>query len=142
MPYRHFLFVVGALTRCHAVSLGADHVHNRKEVRFFSVPYNRWLATGAPCGRLHGHNYEVEVILQLAKLDTTGFVRDYRELSALKDFLDATMDHNHLNDVLGHDQTTAEIISQWIYEWCVRRWPEVIAVRVYETPRTWAEYRP
>jgi 6-pyruvoyltetrahydropterin/6-carboxytetrahydropterin synthase len=52
-----------------------------------------------PCGRLHGHNYEVEVILQAAALDGVSFVRDYRELSALKEFLDATLDHNHLNDV-------------------------------------------
>ena len=52
-----------------------------------------------PCGRLHGHNYEVEVILQAAVLDGVGFVRDYGELSALKEFLDATLDHNHLNDV-------------------------------------------
>lgn len=48
-----------------------------------------------PCGRLHGHNYEVEVILQAVALDGVGFVRDYRELSTLKDFLDATVDHNH-----------------------------------------------
>jgi 6-pyruvoyltetrahydropterin/6-carboxytetrahydropterin synthase len=65
-----------------------------------------------PCGRLHGHNYEVEVILQAAALDGVGFVRDYRELSALKEFLDATLDHNHLNDVLGHDKTTAEAPGQ------------------------------
>src|SRR5262249_744405 len=45
-----------------------------------------------PCGRLHGHNYEVEVILQSASLDAVGFVRDYGELSALKEFLDTTVD--------------------------------------------------
>ena len=95
-----------------------------------------------PCARLHGHNYEVEVILQSAVLDSTGFVRDYLELSALKHFLDTTADHKHLNDVLGHDQTTAEVISKWLYDWCKSRWPEVVAVRVCETPRTWAEYRP
>ena len=50
--------------------------------------------------RLHGHNYEVEVILQAAALDGVGFVKDYRELAALKEFLDAAVDHNHLNDVL------------------------------------------
>lgn len=95
-----------------------------------------------PCSRLHGHNYEVEVILQAAALDNVGFVRDYRELSALKEFLDATVDHNHLNGVLGHDKTTAEALSKWVYDWCKGRWPEVIAVRVCESPRTWAEYRP
>jgi 6-pyruvoyltetrahydropterin/6-carboxytetrahydropterin synthase len=95
-----------------------------------------------PCGRLHGHNYEVEVIPQAAALDGVGFVRDYRELAALREFLNAAVDHNHLNDVLGHDATTAEALSKWLYDWCKTRWPEVVAVRVSESPRTWAEYRP
>ena len=95
-----------------------------------------------PCSRLHGHNYEVEVVLEAEDLDEVGFIRDYRELSALKEFLELTVDHKHLNDVLGHDRTTAEVVSRWLYDWCVTRWPEVVAVRVCETPRTWAEYRP
>ena len=81
------------------------------------------------CGRLHGHNYEVEVVLQSATLDAAGFVRDYGELSAVKDFLDATLDHRHLNHVLGHDRTTAEVIGKWLYDWCKARWPEVVAER-------------
>lgn len=100
------------------------------------------LPAGHPCSRLHGHNYEVEVILQSAELDGAGFVRDYFELGELKQFIDATVDHKHLNDVLGHDRTTAEVISKWLYDWCKSRWGEVIAVRVSETPQTWAEYRP
>ena len=100
------------------------------------------LPSGHRCARLHGHNYEVEVVLQATALDRTGFVRDYDELSALQDFLDATVDHRHLNDVLGHDRTTAEVICKWLYDWCKPRWPEVTAVRVSETPPTWAEYKP
>src|ERR1700688_279814 len=100
------------------------------------------LAPEHPCGRMHGHNYEVEVILRSAELDRIGFVREYHELSALKEFIDVAVDHNHINDVLGHDKTTAEVISKWFYDWCKARWPEVIAVQVHETPRTWAEYRP
>ena len=95
-----------------------------------------------PCARLHGHNYEVEVVLQSAMLDTIGFIRDYRELSVLKEFIDDNLDHRHLNEVLGHDRTTSEVIAKWIYDWCSVHWPEIAAVRVSETPRTWAEYRP
>ena len=95
-----------------------------------------------PCARLHGHNYEIEVILQSASLDAVGFVRDYGELSALKCFLETTVDHRHLNDVLGHNRTTAEVISRWLYDWCKSRWPEVVAIRVAEAPDTWAEFRP
>jgi 6-pyruvoyltetrahydropterin/6-carboxytetrahydropterin synthase len=100
------------------------------------------LAADHPCGRLHGHNYEVEVWLQSPALDDVGFVRDFHELSALKAFIDDTLDHRHLNDVFGHDRTTTEVIARWLYDWCKARWPEVVAVRVGETPRSWAEYRP
>lgn len=95
-----------------------------------------------PCARLHGHNYEVEVVLQASELDSVGFVRDYRDLSALKEFIDQNLDHRNLNEVLGHDQTTSEVITKWLYDWCSARWPEVAAVRISETPKTWAEYRP
>jgi 6-pyruvoyltetrahydropterin/6-carboxytetrahydropterin synthase len=93
-----------------------------------------------PCARLHGH--EVEVVLQSTKLNSVGFVRDYRELSVLKEFIDENLDHRHLNEVLGHDRTTSEVIAKWIYDWCSARWPEVAAVRVSETPKSWVEYRP
>jgi 6-pyruvoyltetrahydropterin/6-carboxytetrahydropterin synthase len=95
-----------------------------------------------PCAQLHGHNYEIMVILQSPSLDHVGFVRDYHELSDLREFIKATLDHKHLNDVLGHDRTTSEVISKWLFEWCKSRWHEVAAVRVSETPRVWAEYRP
>jgi 6-pyruvoyltetrahydropterin/6-carboxytetrahydropterin synthase len=111
----------------------------------FAFSASHWiggLPAEHPCSRLHGHNYEVEIVLQSAELDSVGFVRDYRELSALKDFIDDTLDHQHLNEVLGHDRTTAEAIAKWLYDWCQDRWPEVAAVRVSETPKTWAEYRP
>jgi len=93
-----------------------------------------------PCSRLHGHNYEVEVRLQSPTLDSAGFVRDFHELSALEDFIDATLDHRHLNDVLGHDRSTTEVIGRWLYDWCKARWPEVVAVRVSESEDSWAEY--
>ncbi|TIU21071.1 MAG: 6-carboxytetrahydropterin synthase QueD, partial [Mesorhizobium sp.] len=39
-------------------------------------------------------------------------------------------------------RTTSEVIAKWIYDWCSERWPEVAAIRISETPKTWAEYRP
>ena len=95
-----------------------------------------------PCARLHGHNYEVELILRSPVLDGVGFVRDFGELAIVRDFIAATLDHQHLNEVLGHDRTSSEVISRWLYDWCKPRLPEVVAVRVSETPCTWAEYRP
>lgn len=95
-----------------------------------------------PCARMHGHNYIVEVVLQSETLNQYGFVLDYNDLSALKDFIDNKLDHRHLNDVLGNNATTAEHLAKYLYDWANAKWPEVSSMRVSETPKTWAVYQP
>ena len=92
------------------------------------------------CARLHGHNYIVEVVLQSETLNQHSFVVDYGELSPLKTYIDTKLDHRHLNDVFEFD-TSAENIAKHLYEFCKTQWPETVAVRVSETPKTWATYR-
>lgn len=94
------------------------------------------------CYRLHGHNYIVEIELQALTLNKNGFVRDYNDLDDLKKYIDDTLDHRHLNEVFGHNDTTAENLAKFLYDWSKQKWPEVSAMRVSETPKTWAEYRP
>jgi len=113
-----------------------------KEFAFSASHRIGGLPSDHPCARLHGHNYAVVVELSGSTLDTVGFVRDYHELAALKSYIDDTLDHRHLNEVLGDDCVTAERLARHLYDWCVARWPETSAVRVSETPKTWAEYRP
>lgn len=91
------------------------------------------------CARTHGHNYLVEVCLTAPVINEIGFVVDYGDLNPLKDYIDTNLDHRHLNDVLPF-QPSAENLARHFYEWCKARWPQVSAVRVSETPKTWAEY--
>jgi 6-pyruvoyltetrahydropterin/6-carboxytetrahydropterin synthase len=63
-------------------------------------------------------------------------------LDALKRYIDDELDHRHLNEVLGDNCVTAEQMAKHFYEWCKERWSEVVAVRVRETPKSCAEYRP
>ncbi|GGX88173.1 6-pyruvoyl trahydropterin synthase family protein [Streptomyces hiroshimensis] len=102
------------------------------------------LPEGHQCGRLHGHNYVVEVELSAGRdrLTPPGFVRDYGELSELKKWIDELLDHRHLNDVVKEQNPSAENLAVWIYEQWFTVYPELTAVRVSETPKTWAEYRP
>jgi len=113
-----------------------------KEYHFSASHQLKHLPSDHPCARLHGHNYVVEIILQSFALNADGFVRDYRELDILKNYIDTTFDHRHLNDILGDDNVTAEKIAQHFYDWSKSKWPEVTAARVRETPKTMAEYRP
>ncbi len=95
-----------------------------------------------PCARMHGHNYIVEVELAAAELNENGFVIDYRELKPLKNWIDEKLDHRHLNEVFGHDMITSEYMAKVIFDFCLARWSQTSAVRISETPKTWAEYRP
>ena len=113
-----------------------------KEFAFSASHQLKGLAEGHPCARLHGHNYVVVIELAGEALDQHGFVRDYHELAPLKTYIDDQLDHRHLNEVLGDDCVTAERLARHLYDWCAARWPETSAVRVSETPKTWAEYRP
>lgn len=112
-----------------------------KQFEFSASHQLKQLPDSHPCARLHGHNYVVEVELSGEILNRYGFVRDYNELDALKKLIHERLDHRHLNDVLGDDGVTAEQLARWLYGWCRGQWPEVTAVRVSETPKTWAEYR-
>jgi 6-pyruvoyltetrahydropterin/6-carboxytetrahydropterin synthase len=101
------------------------------------------LAEGHQCARLHGHNYVVELELSAdqTELTPTGFVRDYGELAPFKSWLDQTLDHRHLNDLVDTNPT-AENLAVWLYERWSKEFPELTSVRISETPKTWAEYRP
>ncbi|MFD2053347.1 6-carboxytetrahydropterin synthase QueD [Mesorhizobium calcicola] len=113
-----------------------------KEFHFSASHQLTSLAPDHQCARLHGHNYIVEVELSAKELNEHGFVRDYHDLASLKRYIDQSFDHRHLNDALGHEQVTAEYLARHFYEWCKARLPETSAVRVSETPKTWAEWRP
>lgn len=112
-----------------------------KEYHFSASHQLFQLPADHPCHRLHGHNYVVEVELQSKDLNQYGFVKDYRDLDDLKTYIDEQFDHRHLNDVLGDNNVTAENIAKHFYDWCKAQWPEVVAVRVRETPKSCAEYR-
>ena len=121
-----------------------------KEFAFSASHVLAGLPEGHQCGRLHGHNYVVEVELAADVLDATGFVLDYGELAPFKRWVDDTLDHRHLNDVLPHlANPSAELLAQELYD-VARRLPAqstssnwwLAAVRVRETPKTCAEYRP
>lgn len=115
-----------------------------KEFSFSASHILDKLPESHPCGRMHGHNYVIAVELAAApeQLNDAGFVRDFRELSAIKAWIDEEVDHRHLNDVLGGLNPSAEQIARWMFEHWKETFPEMTAVRVSETPRTWAEYRP
>jgi 6-pyruvoyltetrahydropterin/6-carboxytetrahydropterin synthase len=94
-----------------------------------------------PCARLHGHNYRVRVELT-GLIDAVGFVVDYGELDSFRDWINATVDHRHLNDVVTFNPT-AESLARWMIENVANSVPllsrvSLIRLGLSETPKTWA----
>jgi 6-pyruvoyltetrahydropterin/6-carboxytetrahydropterin synthase len=92
------------------------------------------------CARMHGHNYIVEVVLRSNELSNVGFVQDYGDLAPIKEWLDNRFDHRHLNENLDFNPTS-ELFAKFIYDKWIERYPLLYAVRISETPTSWAEYR-
>lgn len=110
-----------------------------KEFAFSASHILDGLSQDHPCARLHGHNYVIVVHLKGKTLNDIGFVKDYRELSIIKDYIDNTLDHRHLNDILPFNPT-AENMAKYLYDIFKKDIPELYAVEVCETPKTSAIY--
>lgn len=94
-----------------------------------------------PCSRLHGHNYVVRVELSSTKLDEFGMVLDYGKLKVFEEWLEANLDHRHLNDVLVHSPTAenlAGVLGELALWRALLRSGVHLRVGVAETPKTWA----
>jgi 6-pyruvoyltetrahydropterin/6-carboxytetrahydropterin synthase len=99
------------------------------------------------CETVHGHNWEVEAVVEGENLDACGLLIDFRTLKQRLNALLDEMDHSDLNEIenfrLGNP--TSEHIARYIYE---RLSPEldgehyhVARVSVAETPGSIATYR-
>src|SRR2546429_6977645 len=111
-----------------------------KQFHFSSSHQLHTLPEGHKCKRLHGHNYIAELVLRSSVVDKHGFVVDYGDMKPFKDYIDTTLDHRHLNDII--EVPSAENIAKHLYDVAWKLWHEVsITVRVSETSDTWVEYR-
>jgi 6-pyruvoyltetrahydropterin/6-carboxytetrahydropterin synthase len=98
-----------------------------------------------PCKRLHGHTYRVTVVArgQTQPLDgraEEGMVLDFTRIKAVyKQRIESRCDHQFLNETAPVARTTAELLATWMLSELREELPQVVAVRVSETPSSWAE---
>jgi 6-pyruvoyltetrahydropterin/6-carboxytetrahydropterin synthase len=114
-----------------------------KQFEFSAAHHLPYLPAEHPCSRPHGHNYVVEIVLEADEIGAEGFVEDYRALGDVKAFLDSEWDHRDLNVVgAAPYRTTAEMLAWFLYDRFHEAHPALAEVRVSETTKTWASYRP
>lgn len=99
------------------------------------------LPEGHQCARLHGHNYQLILILGMPFLDEKGMVVDYGELDEVKTYLDENFEHRHINDKVDFNPT-AENLAKFFFDTFQMIWPMLTGVIVKETEKTEAYYSP
>jgi len=99
------------------------------------------------CKHPHGHNAVVEVDVRTDELDSRNMVADFSDIKRIvKGWIDSELDHKM---ILRHDEPvfklesnpTVERIAKLIFDMSVHQGLPVVAVRIWETPTSFAEYR-
>lgn len=93
------------------------------------------------CGRIHGHSFEVEVVVEGPVDPVMGWVMDYAEIKAAFKPLHDLLDHNFLNEVPGLENPTSENLARWIWGRLKPVLPGLCEVGIAETCMSRCVYR-
>ncbi len=94
------------------------------------------------CGRLHGHSYRIEVSVAGEMDETSGWLVDFDQVSAvIEPILKRELDHRVLNDVAGLENATSEMLAVWLWKRLQPLLRQLSAVTVHETCTARCTYR-
>ena len=98
------------------------------------------------CARLHGHNWEVEVMVCSQVLNESGIAIDFREIKRQTKLVVKRLDHQYLNEIKPFDvlNPTAENIAKYLFDEIAvlinNQNVKVKEVTIWETPRSAVTY--
>lgn len=127
-------------TRDQGVDLdGRDHAHVWRRFRLEAAHQLPKVPPGHPCGRMHGHGFE---IILHADQDLSGqdIGVDYDHLAAVWTPLHRQLHHQCLNDLPGLDNPTSERLAAWLWDRLQPHQPLLSWVTVYETATAGCHY--
>ena len=109
------------------------------------------------CRHQHGHNATAEIEIRTGSLDNRNMVADFSDIKRIvKDWIDREFDHKMIlrhDDPLVkplqelgepvfvvRDNPTVELIARLIFDFVKGRGLQVVRVKVWETPSSYASY--
>lgn len=123
---------------------GADldmhgNAHVWRRYRFESAHQLPNVPEGHPCGRMHGHGFEVILHVNQSLGDHAMGV-DYDQIDKCWDPIHQDLDHACLNDIAGLENPTSESLATWLWQRLKGELPQLSWVTVYETVTAGCHY--
>ena len=88
------------------------------------------------CESLHGHTWRIQVTVS-GPVDNDGMVFDFSEMKKIiNQHVRNKVDHSYLNEYI--KQPTAENIGLWVYKQLSPHLSNIIEIKVFESPTSFA----
>jgi 6-pyruvoyltetrahydropterin/6-carboxytetrahydropterin synthase len=113
----------------------------RKTFQFEAAHLLPHLPKSHKCRRLHGHSFQVEIVVEGPCDPDLGWVMDYADISEAFKPCWEKLDHHYLNNIRGLENPTSENIAVWIWNKLKPRLPLLKEVVVAETCTARCVYR-
>jgi 6-pyruvoyltetrahydropterin/6-carboxytetrahydropterin synthase len=113
----------------------------RKTFQFEAAHLLPHLPEGHKCRRLHGHSFQVDVVVEGECDPQLGWVMDYADITKAFKPIWEQLDHNYLNEISGLENPTSEIVAGWIWNLLQPRLPLLKEIVVAETCTAKCVYR-
>jgi 6-pyruvoyltetrahydropterin/6-carboxytetrahydropterin synthase len=113
----------------------------RKTFQFEAAHLLPHLPDGHKCRRLHGHSFQVEIVVDGPLDPGFGWVMDYADISAAFKPVWERLDHFYLNEIPGLANPTSEIVAIWIWDQLALALPLLSEIVVAETCTARCVYR-
>ena len=127
-------------TRHQGVDLDANDVaHIWRRFRFEAAHRLPNVQDGHPCGRMHGHGFEI-VLHAKESIVHRDMGVDFDRIEEIWRPLGETLDYSCLNDIRGLENPTSELIAKWIWDHIKPEFEELTWVTVYETSTAGCHY--
>jgi 6-pyruvoyltetrahydropterin/6-carboxytetrahydropterin synthase len=88
---------------------------------------------GHKCARLHGHSFQVEIVVEGPVDPQMGWVMDYADIKSAFTPIHQRLDHHFLNEIPGLENPTSERIAEWIWSQLRPGLPLLTEIVVAET---------
>jgi 6-pyruvoyltetrahydropterin/6-carboxytetrahydropterin synthase len=112
-----------------------------REYRFEAAHFLPRVPEGHKCARMHGHSYQVVLVIEGEVDPVLGWVMDFAAIDVHMGPLVARLDHHVLNEIDGLANPTSELLAVWLWDRLRATLPLLVEVQVAETPTSRCVYR-